>query len=245
MFGEVEEISILSPSMIRIVLGGDGLDGFTVTDYTDQYVNAYFIPENASYSPPFELEEVRSLGDDQRPRPRRFTVRKWDSDRGRLTIDFVTHGDQGYAGAWAQKAQIGDRLQFKGPNGGYKPDMKAESIPETKTCLVFLLVDGPENRIKFTSSHLHQIKWVYRSAVLDPDLALLEAIKSQEFPAGEFDIFIHGEASEVRNIRKYFISEYEINIESASISPYWRRDHTDEAWRSIKKQWLADQEMDI
>ena len=38
--------------------------------------------------------------------------------------------------------------------------------------------------------------------------------------------------------------EHQIEIESASISPYWRRDHTDEAWRSIKKQWLADQEMD-
>ena len=29
MYGEVEEILILSPSMIRIVLGGIGLDGFT------------------------------------------------------------------------------------------------------------------------------------------------------------------------------------------------------------------------
>lgn len=264
MFGVVEKISTLSPSMVRIVLGGDGLDEFTATDYTDQYINAYFIPENASYSPPFELEEVRALGDSQRPRSRRFTVRRWDSTTRRLTIDFVTHGDQGYAGAWAQRAKVGDRLQFKGPNGSYKPDMKAdwhllagdesaisaisasvESIPESKTCLVFLIVDGPENKIEFASSPLHQIEWIYRSAVPDPDLALLEAIKSQDFPAGDFDIFVHGEAGEVRNIRKFLISEHEINIESASISPYWRRDHTDEAWRNIKKQWLADQEMDI
>ena len=50
MYGEVEEILALSPSMIRIVLGGIGLDGFTPNESTDQYINAYFIPENASYS---------------------------------------------------------------------------------------------------------------------------------------------------------------------------------------------------
>ena len=47
--------------MIRIVLGGSGLDNFTPNESTDQYINAYFIPENASYSPPFDLEEVRTL----------------------------------------------------------------------------------------------------------------------------------------------------------------------------------------
>ena len=263
MYGEVEEILTLAPSMIRIVLGGIGLDGFTPNESTDQYINAYFIPENASYSPPFDLEEVRTLGDDQRPRPRRFTVRHWNSETQKLTIDFVTHGDQGYAGTWAQRAQIGDRLQFKGPNGSYKPDIEAdwhllagdesalsaisasvESIPENKACSVFLIVDGPENRIDFASSPHHKINWIYRSAVPNPETALLEAIRNHGFEDGEFDIFIHGEAGEVRDIRKYLILEHQIDIESASISPYWRRDHTDEAWRSIKKQWLAEQEMD-
>ena len=44
MYGEVEEILILSPSMIRIVLGGSGLAGFRPNESTDQYINAYFIP---------------------------------------------------------------------------------------------------------------------------------------------------------------------------------------------------------
>ena len=263
MYGEVKDVTTISPSMVRIVLGGNGLEDFSPTGFTDQYINAYFIPENASYKPPFNLEEARSLSDDQRPRPRRFTVRRWEPDTRELTIDFVTHGDQGYAGTWAQRAQVGDLLQFKGPNGSYKPDVGAdwhllagdesalsaisasvESIPDDKPCLVFLIVDGPENRIDFTASPQHQIIWIYRSAVPNPESALLEAIKSHSFPDGEFDIFVHGEAGEIRGIRKYLILNHEINIESSSISPYWRRDHTDEAWRSIKKQWLADQEMD-
>ena len=78
----------------------------------------------------------------------------------------------------------------------------------------------------------------------NPEKALLEAIRGHAFADGKFDVFIHGEAGEVRGIRKYLILEHQIDIESASISPYWRSDHTDEAWRSIKKQWLAEQEMD-
>jgi NADPH-dependent ferric siderophore reductase len=57
-------------------------------------------------------------------------------------------------------------------------------------------------------------------------------------------VFIHGEASEVRAVRHHLVTERGIDLRSASISPYWRRDHTDEQWRSIKPRWLADQETD-
>ena len=55
---------------------------------------------------------------------------------------------------------------------------------------------------------------------------------------------IHGEAGEVRSIRKHLIADRGIDESKSSISPYWRRNHTDEAWRSIKRQWLADQRND-
>lgn len=264
MFAEVQEVFELSPNMIRIVLGGGDLSSFESTSFTDQYINAYFVPAGAPYSVPFDLDEARSSGEKFRPRPRRFTVRRWESETEQLTIDFVAHGDQGYAGNWAQRAQIGDRLQFKGPSGSYAPDSEVDwhllagdesaisaisasvaTIPDTKPCTVFLIVDGPENKIDFSSSPSHEINWIYRSTAPDPDTALLEAIKEHTFRDGDFDIFIHGEAGEVREIRKHLVMNYKIDLENASISPYWRRDHTDEAWRSIKKQWLADQEKDI
>ena len=56
MHGEVTEVVRLTPSLVRIVLGGEGLDGFEPTPFTDQYVNALFIPEGAPYSAPFDLE---------------------------------------------------------------------------------------------------------------------------------------------------------------------------------------------
>jgi len=264
MYAEIRKVTRISPNMIRIVFGDGDLGNFESTSFTDQYINAYFVPEGATYSVPFDLDNARSSGDAYRPRSRRFTVRQWEPETEQLTLDFVVHGDQGYAGIWAQRAQIGDRLQFKGPNGGYAPDggvdwhllagdesalpaisASVETIPDSKPCTVFLIVDGPENQINFSSSPMHEINWIYRSAAVEPEKALLEAIEACQFQDGKFDVFIHGEAGEVRDIRKHLILDRGIDIETASISPYWRRDHTDEAWRSIKKQWLAEQEKDI
>ena len=79
MYAEVKDVEQLSPNMMRVVLGGRKLENFTSTDFTDQYINAYFIPSGAPYSVPFDLEEARMTGDVFRPRPRRLTVRKWDT----------------------------------------------------------------------------------------------------------------------------------------------------------------------
>jgi len=263
MYAEVKEVTEISPNMIRIVLGDGDLENFESTPYTDQYINAYFIPQGAPYYVPFVLEKIRSSGDAYRPKPRRVTVRKWNPDSELLTIDFVVHGDHGYSGTWAQRARIGDRLQFKGPNGSYAPDVEVdwhllagdesaipaisssvEAMSPISRCVIFLVVDGPENKIHVSSSSMHEVNWVYRSEAINPETTLLEAIKEHKFLDGEYDVFVHGEAGEIREIRKHLILDRGIDSKSASISPYWRRDHTDEAWRSIKKQWIADQEKD-
>ena len=84
------------------------------------------MPAGAPLAVPFHNDLARSLPDEHRPRPRRFTVRHWDPDARELTIDFVAHGDVGYAGSWAQRAAPGDRLQFRGPGGGYSPRPDAD-----------------------------------------------------------------------------------------------------------------------
>ncbi|MEM8748560.1 MAG: siderophore-interacting protein, partial [Actinomycetota bacterium] len=125
IYGTVEHTQRLTPTMMRVVFGGDGLADFAVTDRTDQYVNALFLPDDAGYTAPFDVEQARSAAPEQRPRGRRYTVRAWDEAARRLTIDFVVHGDVGYAGRWAQAARPGDTLQLLGPSGGYRPDPDA------------------------------------------------------------------------------------------------------------------------
>ncbi|MEM9562713.1 MAG: siderophore-interacting protein [Actinomycetota bacterium] len=253
----------LTPGMVRIVLGDGDLDGFESTGYTDEYVNAFFVPEGATYEVPFEPEDLEGVDAELRPKPRRFTVRAWDAEQHRLTIDFVAHGDVGYAGSWAQRTTPGDRLQFRGPGGGYAPDPEAgwhllvgdesaipaiaaslERLPSGARAIALLVVDDPANEQPLDSPGDVDVVWLHRRDSPQPEDLLPDAVAALQFPEGPVDLFVHGEASEVRAVRKHLLADRGIDVSGGSISPYWRRDHDDESWRAIKSQWLAEQAAD-
>jgi NADPH-dependent ferric siderophore reductase len=57
--GEVVKTEWITPGMLRVVLGGDGLDAYAHVPYTDAYVNIAVPPAGASYAAPFDPERVR------------------------------------------------------------------------------------------------------------------------------------------------------------------------------------------
>jgi NADPH-dependent ferric siderophore reductase len=234
-----------------------------MTAHTDAYVNAQFFPAGAPELVPFSKHDLDSLPDHQRPKARRFTVRAWDPTTRHLTIDFAVHGDRGYAGPWALRAQPGDRLQFTGPGGGYRPNPDAawylmagdesaipaiaaslEVLSEGDTCVVLIVVDDADHEIPLESAADVRLEWLHRNTAADPERLLVDAVGDLEWSAGPVDVFLHGEAGEVRAVRSHLVAERGIDPKQASISPYWRRGADDEAWRAIKKQWLRDQERD-
>lgn len=264
MYAEVLTKEQLSPTLIRIVLHGGTLDRFEAPPATDGYINARFLPEDSPLTVPFESVDVDAVEAEHRPRPRRFTIRSWDPVRQELAIDFVAHGDTGFAGAWAERAVPGDRLQFVGPGGSYQPsptvdwhllvgDESAlgaigatlERLAPNQQAAAFVVVDGPENEIDLPTIGNAQVTWIHRSTAADPDSVLADVVAAAELPAGSFDVFVHGEASEVRAVRKHLIADRGVDPSTASISAYWKRDHTDEAWRQIKRQWMAEQSQDV
>ncbi len=264
MHGVVREVVTLTPNLVRVVLGGDGLEGYTPTEFTDQYVNALFVPDGAPYGAPFDLDEARALDPQHRPVGRRYTIRSWDPDERLVAIDFVVHGDVGFAGRWANNAQVGDVLQFVGPSGGYAPDQSADwhllvgdesALPAIAASLevvrpgipavAILLVDDTAHELTLDCPGELSVRWVHRSTDGDdPDL-LLTAVRALDLLPGRVDVFVHGEASEVRAIRKHLLGTCGIPREQTSISPYWRRNFTDERWREVKRDWLAEVETDV
>lgn len=263
IWAEVLRKDQVTPSLIRIALGGGELERFTPTSYTDQYINAYFPPAHAPIEVPFDRDEAMALPREDRPHPRRFTVRRWDAEAKELTVDFIVHGDEGYAGPWAKRAQPGDRLQFTGPGGGYAPDPEAawhlmvgdesalpaigaslEALRPTARCVVIAVVDGPEHELALDSPGSVEVRWLHRRGAADPETLLATEIEALEFPPGAVDVFVHGEAGEVRAVRRHLLADRGIP-DSASISPYWRRRYTDETWREIKREWLAAQAEDV
>ena len=67
--------------------------------------------------------------------------------------------------------------------------------------------------------------------------ALVAAVRGLEFPEGEVQAFVHGEAGFVKEIRRHLRLERGIPLEQLSISGYWRLGQNDDAWRAVKREW--------
>jgi NADPH-dependent ferric siderophore reductase len=261
MHGRVESIEWLTPGYVRLVLNGDGLAEYAPVPCTDSYVNVAIPPAGSPYAAPFALDELKELPRDQRPFRRRITVRRWEPESRRLTLEFVTHGDEGVAGPWAARAREGDALVFTGPAGAYNPDPDAdwhlmvgdesalpaiaaslEAVPPGVPVVVRLVCDGPEHELGLESPGRLDLAWLHRSGDADQ---LADAVAALEFPAGRVDAFIHGEAAETRAVRRHLLADRGLDAEQLSCSPYWHRGLTDEAWREIKAAWNAEVARDV
>ncbi|GAA1508310.1 siderophore-interacting protein [Nocardioides humi] len=259
-YGEVVRTERLSPHLVRVVLGGPGLDGFASTGDADEYVNCFFLPDAAPYTVPFDDEAVRDLPRPQRPFPRRITVRSWDDGRGELVVDIATHGEVGYAGRWALHARPGDRLQFRGPAGGYRPHADADSyllvgdesalpaiaacaeaVPAGRPVVAVVEVEDEADEIPLSSPGNLDVRWVHRRGCTDAleDL-LADAVAELPRPAGTVSAFVHGEAGATRAVRRVLLGERIVDPERLSCSPYWRRGQDDEEWRAVKAAWVRE-----
>jgi NADPH-dependent ferric siderophore reductase len=235
MIAVVEHVQRLTPRMIRVVFGGEDLAGFAAGEFTDHYVKL-------------------RIGE----RTRTYTVREWDGER--LTIDFVVHGDEGVAGPWAAAAKPGDRLELRGPGGAYTPDPDADwhlmvgdpsvvpaisaslaRVPEGRWVHVLLQGDGPEDEQPLESPGDLRVRWLHGG----DDESLADAVRSLEWPEGAVHVFVHGEASAVRALRRHLLAERGLPRESVSISGYWKRKRTEEGWREDKPEWNRLVEADL
>ncbi|WP_340540895.1 siderophore-interacting protein [Nocardioides sp. GXZ039] len=260
VYGEVVSTEVLSPQLIRVVLGGEGLDGFEPVEDTDQYVNCFFLGDEATHGVPFDADAVRDLPREQRPFGRRMTVRAWDPERRELSLDIATHGEVGYAGRWALHAKPGDRLQFRGPGGGYYPPAEAdyfllvgdesalpaiaasaEAVPEGRSVVAVVEVEDGDGEVELTSPGDLTVVWVHRAGNEDRlDDLLADAVAALPRPEGVVSAFVHGEAAATRAVRRVLLGERLVEPERLSCSPYWRRGHDDEEWRAIKAGWVRE-----
>jgi NADPH-dependent ferric siderophore reductase len=228
--------------MVRIVVTGADLEGFGAGEFTDHYVKCQFGDKTRSY-----------------------TVRDWDPEQLRLTLDFVVHGDAGFAGPWAAAAKPGDLLELRGPGGAYTPDPAADwhllvgddaalpaiavslqRVPAGVPAFAVIEVDGPEHHQSLESPGDLSVTWVHRTGGPGEDPSLqLDAVKALALPEGRGHAFIHGEATAVRFIRSHLVLDRGLPVESLSASGYWKLRRTDEEWRAEKRDWIQAAEADL
>jgi NADPH-dependent ferric siderophore reductase len=270
---EVVRSEQLTPHLVRVVLGGGGFDTFTPNEFTDAYVKIVFVDDGVDVDAlprPLTLDSFNVLPVEQRPSVRTYTVRRVDTERREISIDFVVHGEHGVAGPWAMAATPGQPAYLMGPSGAYAPDPAAdwhlfagdesavpaigaalEALPDNAIGYVFLEVAGPEDEIPLTAPAGVQVRWIYRGGRADlvpEDLAgdhapIIAAVKEAAWLPGQVQVFIHGEAQTVmHNLRPYIRKERGVETKwAASVSGYWRRGRTEETFRQWKRE-LAEAE---
>jgi len=258
---QVLRVQWITPHMIRVVIGGDGLAGFAAGEFTDHYVKLLFPVPGVAYPEPFDIDVIRQeMPREHWPRMRSYTVRSWDPHALEMSIDFVYHGDEGLAGPWAAKSQPGDEVLFLGPGGGYAPRAEAdwhllvgdesalpaiaaslEALPEGAPARVFVEISGPGEEQELVTSGDAKLVWLHRGDAPVGE-ALVEAVRDLEFPAGEVHAFVHGEAGCVKRLRRHLRVERGIPLEQLSISGYWRLGDDDEGWRAGKGEWNREVE---
>lgn len=252
----------VTPSIRRIVFGGEGFSSFVAGDNacTDKYVKLVFLADGFDYPEPLDLPLVReSMPPQAWPVLRTYTVRWTDVDAQELAIDFVVHGTgaeggEGIAGPWAARAEPGDVMHLRGPSGGYAPDPGAdwhlfvgdeaglpaiaaslEALGPDASAVAFIEVNGAEDEIDLVSQAEVEVHWLHRGDAPAGTTTLLDdAVRAWPWREGRAQAFVHGESALLKSVRPYVLRDRGVDRKDVSVSAYWRRGTTEEGFREWK-----------
>lgn len=246
---EVLRVERLTPGMMRVVFGGDGLEGFESTGVGDEYFRIFFpFDQRSEPTLPFATEDGYwdyPEGVEAAPM-RTYTVRRWDEAARELTIDFVVH-DGGVAAAWALDAQPGDVVGVNTPRGLYSPPAAidwqllvadatglpaalrlAESAPAGVRTRVVVEVASAEDEQPVDVHEDVELHWVHGGNGHGPT-RIEEIVRSADLPAGPGYVWVAGETKASRGVRRLLRHELQLPSASYKIVGYWTENA--EQWR--------------
>ncbi len=251
----------LSPGMVRLHLVGDDVQALPELTLTDHYVKLLFPPAGADYHWPFDPEQIRAERPaEEWPVTRTYTIRSLDRATGELAIDFVVHGDAGLAGPWAATVEPGESIGFHGPGGGYAPDPAAPThllvgdeaalpaiaaaldvLPEDASAEVFVEVADADHRIPLRETDRTRLTWVHRGSA-PYGASLAAAVRETWVPDTRAQVFVHGNAELVKDLRRFLFVDHRHDRRLVSISGYWRTGLNEDGWQSSKR--VFNEQMD-
>jgi NADPH-dependent ferric siderophore reductase len=230
----------LSPHLVRLVLGGDGLAGFTSTGVPDEWVGLIV---------PGQFQS------------RYYTVRSWTGSE--LTVDVVVHAE-GLVTEWASRPElVGDTVTLTEPKGSFAaPDgaswlllvgdltalpamariAETSALPtriwaEVPEVVAGYLPDGPE------------VTWLPPPA--DGGSALATVVEGIDWPAGDGYFWMAGESAQMRAIRKHLMRDRRLASAAYDVMGYWRAGAVRRPravdpgpiWRAGKAAGLSEEEI--
>lgn len=251
----------ISPDLVRLSMNSPAFVGKEL-EFTDHYIKLLFVPEEADYSWPFDIAQIRAEQPrDKLPITRTYTLINLDSETGDFDVDFVTHGDSGLAGPWARIAKVGDKLGFLGPGGAWGPAAEYEHfvlagdesaapaisaglkhLPEGTTATAYIEVEAEDRKFELPTREGVEIHWVLRNGATH-GTELSRTVREAGIPEDKkTSWFIHGVAEMIKELRRFLFVESEVPKKDVSISGYWRIGMTEDQWQSSKREFNAEVE---
>ena len=231
----IKRVLQLTPHMIRIVFTSPDLE--SRTEGCEGANCKIFLP-NKDQTQKELLDQIKN---GPRPTIRTYTVRNFRKNALELDIDFVAHGDEGPASAFAINAKVGDFLAFKGPSEVkikdyyadwylLAADMSAlpvasatlEKMPEDAMGIAVFEVQTKEDIQNIYVPDGIERNWLIQD---DPHIASLAQetfIRAIKLPSGVIQTCIAGESGLIKSIRGFLTNETEILKEDIYISGYWK-----------------------
>ncbi len=184
---------------------------------------------------------------------RAYTVRRFDPVSKKLELDFVLHGDNGPASAWAARAQIGDAFEISAahPRSGFPIQLSTEhylllgdetalpaigaileALPAHARVRAFVEVADAGDEQTIESAARVDFTWLHRKGGGRTAVGTLESTaKALGDPGGKTVIWVAAESSIVKAIRKHALLVWGIDRSAVHAVGYWKRgesDHKDE-----------------
>lgn len=233
----------ITPHYIRVYLTGDNINAFTNT--TIGVNNKILIPPKGLqeiHFPEYDYEAMKwkPQPDDIRPFIRTYTHRGIDTQNKEIWIDFVAHGDEGPASAWAAKAEKGDVLGVLMHDGKTELYAQAdwyllagdataipvlstilEDLPKTAKGVCIIEVHGREDEHKIDTQADIEFIWIYNKNPQKGSL-LPEVVKQQDFQEGQHFGYVAAEFSSVKEIRTYLRKERQWKQQQLYAYSYWK-----------------------
>jgi len=208
----------LSEHLVRLVLGGPGLSGFTSTGIPDEWVGLVI---------PGQFQS------------RYYTVRSFDG--AELVLDVVVH-DVGLVTEWARRSGPGEVVgeqvtvtEAKGsfampPGAGWlllvgdltaMPAMAriAESVEVPTRIWAEVPAGAPAELADYLPAG-PEVTWLEQPG--DGQSALAAVVEGIDWPEGEGYFWMAGESAQMRAIRKHLMRERQLPSTAYDVMGYWR-----------------------
>ncbi|WP_435105184.1 siderophore-interacting protein [Arhodomonas sp. AD133] len=249
---EVQWVHRVSPNVLRVGLGGPDLAGFPA-NRNGAHIKI-FLPRDGQAEP--VLPRLGPDGPvwpprDQRPVTRTYSVRRLDPATGLMEVDFVLHGDQGPASAWALRAAPGQRIGVAGP-GGPEPMIGSAdwyllagditALPAISALLEELsatargqaIVEVPTNEDCQAPGYAADIpiRWLVRRQPAGVDRQLIDAVEAVDWPRAECFAWIAGENAAVVHIRNSLRRSPGLQRRQMYAVPYWKAEFSEERYHA-------------